>query len=118
MALADFEMLDFSDCRFGTKIWCYRYDSYATTGRIYLNNDGEVQFESEENNTAWHGHWQLHPMQNKMEITFSHEGDVTNMQTLVVFTSSGGDEKDRIWSGRDIHRRFILMTFIDMCSDL
>ena len=117
MAETEFEMLDFSDCRFGTTIWCYTYDSDATTGRIYLNNDGEVQFESEENSTAWHGHWQLHPMQNKMDITFSYEGDVTNMQTLVVIKCSGGEEKN-MWSGFDALRRFIVMTFIDMCEDL
>jgi len=117
MAETDFEMLDFSDCRFGREIWCYRYDSYATASRIYLNSDGEVAFESEENKTAWHGHWQFHPTQNKMDITFSYEGDKANMQTLVVINCSDGEEKN-MWSGFDTLRRFIVMTFIDMCEDL
>ena len=64
--------------------------------------------------TAWHGHWNLHHHDHKMVIQFSDEGDVTNLDTLVVFLCMGNaDGTDEIWVGRDSRQKRITLRLLD-----
>jgi len=78
-------------CTFQREMRCYshRENSSNFTANLYLTSDGEVSYHSQQISTAWHGHWNLHHHDHKMVIQFSDEGDVTNLDTLVVFLCMG-----------------------------
>ena len=103
-------------CTFQREMRCYshRENSSNFTANLYLTSDGDVSYHSQQISTAWHGHWNLHHHDRKMVIQFSGEGDVTNLDTLVVFLCMGNaDGTDEIWVGRDSRQKRITLRLLD-----
>ena len=112
-----FDLVRTGACILRREMMCYSYEDHSRnfTVNLYLNNDGEVSYHSQEDATAWHGHWCSDPQRHMMVVQFSEEVSLTNISTTVFFLCqpANPDGADEIWIGRDSCQRKISLRLLD-----